>query len=313
PAKDRKAQGFMIGPAFVCYACKRRPGTTGCWSDDQSPIRPIWHSMSHSDPVRANCATSPLSLGCAGRSRNVSNRPRGRPDLIIVKRAVGTVGIVTWRFRCSPSRSSPACARACLKQKLLPPPAKRTKGVYPQLPDRNRGFDRHHGARIAAAHYPCAEAPAHRPELPLGLVTLETSPPSQRQTRPLSKTSRKVGIQITATVVLGCRKEIAGQVEEYRSGEANAIDPVQDAAMTRQKGSEILDATVALGSAHDEAPGEAHQTYDERQQPGLQDGEWRDPVKAGAQQAGESDAARKALDGLVGADARRDRLPAGRP
>src|SRR5262249_52660228 len=202
PAKDRKAQGFMIGPAFVCYACKRRPGTTGCWSDDQSPIRPIWHSMSHSDPVRANCATSPLSLGCAGRSRNVSNRPRGRPDLIIVKRAVGTVGIVTWRFRCSPSRSSPACARACLKQKLLPPPAKRTKGVYPQLPDRNRGFDRHHGARIAAAHYPCAEAPAHRPELPLGLVTLETSPPSQRQTRPLSKTRREVGIQITATVVL---------------------------------------------------------------------------------------------------------------
>jgi hypothetical protein len=92
-----------------------------------------------------------------------------------------------------------------LKQKLPPPLAKRTKGVYPQLPDRNRDINRYHGTRIAAAHRPYAEATARRLELPLVMVILETAPPSQCQACALPKTRREVEIQITATVVLGLK------------------------------------------------------------------------------------------------------------
>jgi hypothetical protein len=106
-------------------------------------------------------------------------------------------------------------------------------------------------------------------------------------------------------------EKIAREVEENRRGEADAVDPVKYTAMTGQKGSEILDAAVALGGAHDEASGKAHQAYDERQQSSLQDSEWRDPVEAGANQADEDDTAREALDGLVRADIRRDRVPSG--
>jgi hypothetical protein len=41
--------------------------------------------------------------------------------------------------------------------------------------------------------------------------------------------------------------------------------------MTAQKGSEILDAAVALGGAHDKAPAKPVRHNDERQQSGLQE------------------------------------------
>src|SRR5882724_9101193 len=102
------------------------------------------------------------------------------------------------------------------------------------------------------------------------------------------------------------RKEIPHQVKENRRGEAQRVNPVQDAAMTLDHCAEILNPGVALDRAHYQSARETEQRNHERHSGGLQRRERCRPPQRRAQQRRRRHAAQETLPRFVWADAWRD-------
>jgi hypothetical protein len=80
---------------------------------------------------------------------------------------------------CWPLLFLPVWAPACWTREARAHLTKRTKGVYPPLPDRNHHFCCDQRARIAQAHHKLAKASTLQHGLPLALVILAPPPPSR--------------------------------------------------------------------------------------------------------------------------------------
>src|SRR6266403_2004581 len=102
------------------------------------------------------------------------------------------------------------------------------------------------------------------------------------------------------------RKEIPHQVEKNGRGEAQRVNPVQDAAMTLDHCAEIFHAGIALDGAHHQSARETEQRNHERHSCGLQRRERCRPPQRRSQQRRRRHAAQETLPRFVWADARRD-------
>ena len=105
----------------------------------------------------------------------------------------------------------------------MPPPAKRTKGVYPPLLEGMRDPRRHQRAGIASAHHPPALKTTARSEFPLELVDLATPSPSRGQARALSKASASI-----TTVVLQWQDMGGGDARDIRQPARQRADKPAD-------------------------------------------------------------------------------------
>src|SRR5258706_6371011 len=95
-------------------------------------------------------------------------------------------------------------------------------------------------------------------------------------------------------------EKVSGEVAKDRSGKTDAVDPVENAAMARQDGAEVLHPPIAFGGAHNETAGKAHKTYDQGLGTCLERGEWGDPEKTRSQGACKANSTDEAFHGLIG-------------
>lgn len=102
------------------------------------------------------------------------------------------------------------------------------------------------------------------------------------------------------------RKEESRQVEEDRRGEAERVNAIEDAGVSRNQRAVVFDAAVAFDGGHGHAAGEAHEADDERHAGGFPKLEGRRPVEEGACEGGGEESPEEAFPSAARANGGRD-------